>query len=395
MKRLIFVVALAIGMLLSLPRPRAQQNPIIYNPNSYPVWVAISNWITGGDFGVPDVASSRGWIKIPAGDSTDKGEGQYLYVRAYNMDTKAWFQIRPVGAQKFSTFLYKFQDFQENFEIYNHDQSWEARIKARGGEPKPYYPLQAYKNPNTGRYEVPRIPIDGGEILPPPVGIAAFTNRTDARVFFRLNRAGGSEGSSLAPGQNIWYKIQFTDPTPSVSITQNDGSPVTLTLPKPADYEFHAAGGKIMATINAQTAGFRYIHHQASGKLVCSERDNGSLVHLWGPMPPADAPAYQFQLVASNEPGYYYLYHRQSGKFVCSEQGDATRVHLWGPIPDGQADRYKFRLVNLNDGLVYITHKWSGKYVCSGKNNGEPLWLWGTPPQGEEPRFQFRLTNAD
>ena len=145
-----------------------------------------------------------------------------------------------------------------------------------------------------------------------------------------------------------------------------------------------------VATQTAQ-AQFQYIEHRFSGKFVCSEQGNGTIVHLWGPMPVGvgHEPRYKFKLVPSGDKDYYYLFHQFSGLWVCSEQGNGTPVHLWGPIPQGHEDRYKFKLVKQEKGQYYMIHKFSGKYLCSEGNNGNPIHLWGPIPDGHQARYEF------
>jgi hypothetical protein len=113
-------------------------------------------------------------------------------------------------------------------------------------------------------------------------------------------------------------------------------------------------------------------------------------------MPVGDEPKYKFKVVPSGEEDYHYLVHEFSGKYICSGGTDnGTVVHLWGPIPDGHEDRYKFKFVRLENGQYYILHKFSGKYLSSERRNGTPVHLWGPIPDGDQTHYQFTFTRAN
>ncbi len=141
-----------------------------------------------------------------------------------------------------------------------------------------------------------------------------------------------------------------------------------------------------------------YLEHKFSSKYVCTgAKDDGEVVHLWGPIPDGHEPRYRFKLVGSGEQDYHYLIHQHSGKYICTgETEDGAKIHLWGPIPEGHEDRYKFKLINAGDGHYYLLHKHSGKFVCTGsQEDGGEVHTWGPIPQGHEDRYRFRFSAAD
>jgi hypothetical protein len=137
---------------------------------------------------------------------------------------------------------------------------------------------------------------------------------------------------------------------------------------------------------------FRYLDHKHSGKHLCAgNTENGSIVHLWAPIPEGHENRYMFKLVPSGETDYYYLLHAHSEKYVASkEKSNGARLMLWGPIATAEEDAYKFKLVKMGDGYYYLLHKLSKKYVATGDTeNGKPIHLWGPIPSGQEDRYKF------
>ncbi len=253
MNRVALAVCLGATALLGMPgQGQAQQKTIIHNPNNYPVWVATGNWregvmdLTGGGNHALDEVHSKGWVKIPPRDAYAFAEyPSHLYVRAYSLTTKVWFQVRPTGPGKPVKFFNKLGDFKEGFYV---SSSLTANVQAKGGELKEYYPLAAYLNPTTKRYEVTGPQVQGGEPpapLPPAVAMASFTNRTNSRVFFTVSAGGKAQESSLAAGQTVRIPIQLGNPPATVTITQNDGKKLSFSLPKGGEYEFKMDGREI------------------------------------------------------------------------------------------------------------------------------------------------------
>lgn len=131
--------------------------------------------------------------------------------------------------------------------------------------------------------------------------------------------------------------------------------------------------------LNSTGDGYHYIQHKYSGKYICTgSKNNGALIHIWGPIPSGHEDRYKFKLSSTGD-GYNYIEHKHSGKYICTgEKKNGANIHLWGPIPSGHEDRYKFKLSSTGDGYHYILHKHSKKYVCSGEQaNGSNIHLWG------------------
>lgn len=117
------------------------------------------------------------------------------------------------------------------------------------------------------------------------------------------------------------------------------------------------------------------------------------LARLYAPVKSYSVNNFQFELISAGA-GYFYLRNRATSEYLCTgSRNNGDIVHYWGPqIPAGHEDRYRFLLVSTANGYYYLLHKYSGKYIGTGaRANGANLVLWGPIPSGHEDRFKFRF----